>query len=181
MGRSYDNNKGSGQLIQNLSNNQTSYLTHSNYVAQSQGVNDVSSYNTNISQMYQHPVLPSMPAILQNPSQQNSLLQEFKPACSEAEGKSETGEVISSQRTQDGYGKMSKESRNAHNRQNALNLRSGSSQAPATSGQPTSSYRGNGTETRRTAEEYEAQILQFEELAAQYEKEMNELRQSNDE
>lgn len=91
------------------------------------------------------------------------------------------GEVISSQRTQDGYAKLSKESRNAHNRQAALNLKSGSSQAPAASAQGASSYRGNGPETRRTAEEYEAQIVQFEELAAQYEKEMNELRQSNDE
>ena len=74
MVRSYDNNKGNGQLVTNLSNNQTSYLTHSNYIAQSQGGNDASSYNTNISQIYQHPVLPSMPAMLQNPSQQNSLL-----------------------------------------------------------------------------------------------------------
>ena len=35
--------------------------------------------------------------------------------------------------------------------------------------------------SRRTVEEYEAQIMQFENLASQYEKELNEFRESNQE
>jgi hypothetical protein len=165
------------------SNNQTSYMTPSNYVVHSQGPNDASSYNTNISQMYQHPVLPSMPVFPQNNLSQLTnyqAKQDSRPACSENNLKpSDQEEASVSQRTHDGgYQKMSKESRALLNKQ-AIDLKSGSSRVHPTTGQATSSYRSNGTGSRRTAEEYEAQITQFEELAAQYEKEMNELRHSN--